>query len=248
VTCDGARRLLLDLGESGLRPDWCIVGEPSSMKPVLAHKGRMTLRVAARGVPGHSSDPARGVNAIHAAAEAIVAVGAEARRFAAEGPFEEGFEPPHTTIHVGTVQGGTILNIIPEHAEFLMEWRTIPADDFFEEIERFKSFVARTIEPGMRAVHPDAGFSFEIESWIPGSSLDPHHELATTIRQLRGTNDTTKVSYGTEAGLYQQAGIPTIICGPGDIAQAHRLDEWIAQTQLDECDAFVRRVAGLLLA
>ncbi len=107
----------------------CVVGEPSGMQPILAHKGKLNLHVRVRGQPGHSSEPAKGVNAVHAAAEAIAYVAAEARRFAVEGPFEDGFDPPHTTIHVGTVQGGTILNIIPERAEFVMEWRNIPADD-----------------------------------------------------------------------------------------------------------------------
>ena len=248
TTCNGARRLIQDIAESGWRPAFCVVGEPTGMAPVLAHKGRMTLRVRVRGLTGHSSEPAKGVNAIHAAAEAVTWVAAEARRFASEGPFEPGFEPPHTTIHVGTIQGGTVLNIIPEHAEFVMEWRTIPADDFFHEIDRMKAFVAENIEPQMKRIHPDAGFSFEVATWIPGMSLDAGHELTSLIKQLTGSNSTAKVSYGTEGGLYQQAGIPTIICGPGYIEQAHKPDEWIEQSQLDACDAFVRRLAERLLA
>jgi acetylornithine deacetylase len=247
TTCNGARRLIEDLRESGLRPAFCIVGEPSGMRPVVAHKGRMVVRVLVRGLPGHSSEPARGVNAVHAAAEAIAWVSAEARRFASEGPFEEGFDPPHTTIHVGTMQGGTSLNIIPERAEFVMEWRTIPADDFFREIARMRELVKRSIEPTMRQVNSGTGFAFEVVSWIPGLSLAPDHELAAIVKQLTGSNSTGKVSYGTEGGLYQEAGIPTIICGPGHIAQAHQPDEWIAQSQLDECDAFVRRLADRLL-
>lgn len=247
TTCDGARRLIQDLGESGLRPQFCIVGEPSGLAPVLAHKGRMPMRVRVRGLAGHSSDPGKGVNAVHAAAEAIAWVAAEARRFATEGPFEEGFDPPHTTIHVGTVQGGTILNIIPERAEFVMEWRTIPADDFFREVDRMKAFVAERIEPAMKQVDPETGFTFEIGGWIPGMSLEPGHELTSLIKQLTGSNSTAKVSYGTEGGLYQEAGIPTIVCGPGHIAQAHKPDEWIEQSQLDACDAFVRSLADRLL-
>jgi acetylornithine deacetylase len=247
TTCDGARRLIEDLRESGLRPEFCIVGEPSGMRPVVAHKGRMAVRVLVHGLPGHSSEPARGVNAVHAAAEAIAWVSAEARRFASEGPFEEGFDPPHTTIHVGTVRGGTSLNIIPERAEFVMEWRTVPADDFFREIERMREFVGRTIEPAMRQVGSGTGFAFEVVSWIPGLSLAPDHQLTGIVKQLTGSNSIGKVSYGTEGGLYQEAGIPTIICGPGHIAQAHQPDEWIAQSQLDECDAFVRRLTDRLL-
>jgi acetylornithine deacetylase len=247
TTCNGARRLIADLRESGLCPNFCIVGEPSGMQPVLAHKGRLVMRVLVRGVPGHSSEPSKGVNAVFAAAEAIAWLASEARRFGSEGPFEEGFDPPHTTVHVGTVQGGTVLNIIPEKAEFVMEWRTIPADDFFHEIERMKEHVARAIEPAMKKVDPGTGFTFEVVSWIPGLSLPPDHELTSAIKQLTGSNSTAMVSYGTEGGLYQEAGIPTIICGPGHIAQAHKPDEWIAQSQLDECDLFVRRLAERLL-
>jgi acetylornithine deacetylase len=246
TTCNGARRLIRDLEDSGLRPEFCIVGEPSGMGPVLAHKGRIVVRVLVRGLPGHSSQPGKGVNAVHAAAEAIAWVSAEARRFETEGPFEEGFDPPHTTVHVGPMHGGTTLNIIPERAEFLMEWRTIPADDFFREIERMRAFVGRTIEPAIRKVSSEAGFTFEVDSWIPGLSLAPEHALTAMVKQLTGSNGTAKVSYGTEGGLYQEAGIPTIICGPGHIAQAHQPDEWIAQSQLDECDAFVRRLADRL--
>ena len=154
TTCNGARRLIEDLRESGLRPAFCVVGEPSGMQPVLAHKGRLAMRVRVRGLPGHSSELGHGVNAVHAAAEAVAWVASEARRFQSDGPFEEGFDPPHTTIHVGTFQGGTSLNIIPERAEFVMEWRTIPADDFFREIERMKAFVGATIEPAMKQVDP----------------------------------------------------------------------------------------------
>ncbi len=246
TNCDGARRLIESLAESGLAPAMCIVGEPSGMQPIVAHKGRLAMRVTARGRPGHSSQPARGVNAILAAAEALGWVAAEARRFAATGPFEDGFDPPHSTIHVGTFEGGTILNIIPERARFVMEWRTIPADDFFAEVERMRAHLQATVVPWMQAVDPECGFDLEVSDWLPGLSLDPGHELAATVRQLTGSNTTGKVSYGTEGGLYQQAGIPTIVCGPGHIAQAHQPDEWIAEDQMDACDGFLRRLGARL--
>jgi acetylornithine deacetylase len=165
-----------------------------------------------------------------------------------EGPFEAGFDPPHTTIHVGTIQGGTILNIIPERCEFIMEWRTIPGDDAARHVGRMRDFVARTIEPAMHAVNRDTGFDFEVLTTMPGLSLDPDHPLTAIVKQLTGSNSTGKVSYGTEGGYYQNHDIPTIICGPGHIAQAHQPDEWITQDQLDECDVFIRRLADRLLA
>ena len=247
VGCLGAQRLIEDLDASGLKPAMCVVGEPTGMQPILAHKGKLNLRVRVRGLTGHSSEPSKGVNAIHAAGEAIAYIASEARRLSAEGPFQDGFDPPHTTIHIGTVQGGTILNIIPERCEFIMEWRTIPGDDAVRHVERLKAFVARDIEPAMHAVSRNTGFDYEVLTRMPGLSLDPDHPLTAIVKQLTGSNSTGKVSYGTEGGYYQNSGIPTIICGPGHIAQAHQPDEWIAQDQLDACDMFIRRLADRLL-
>ncbi len=244
----GARRLIDDLTDSGLRPEMCIVGEPSLMEPILAHKGRLALRVTVRGLAGHSSQPGKGVNAIQAAAEAIAYVAAEQRRFAVDGPFVEGFDPPYTTPHVGTFAGGSILNIIPEHASFVMEWRTVPGVDPFAEVARLKAHVAANIEPAMHKVDPASGFVFDVIDDIPGMSLDGDHALAGLTKHLAGSNSAGKVSYGTEGGLYQAFGIPTIVCGPGDIAQAHKPDEFIAASQLAACDAFIRRLADHLAA
>jgi acetylornithine deacetylase len=247
VGCQGAERLIVDLTESGLKPALCLVGEPSSMKPILAHKGKLNLNVRVRGKPGHSSEPGKGVNAIQAAGEAIAWVAAEARRLAKEGPFEDGFDPPHTSIHVGTMKGGVALNIIPENAEFFMEWRNIPGDDPERHLARMKAYIAAHIEPAMHAVDPNTGFSFEVTTRMPGLALSADHELTAVVKQLTGSNATGKVSYGTEGGYYQNAGIATIVCGPGDIAQAHQPDEFVAQEQLDACDAFIRRLADRLL-
>ena len=245
--CEGAQRLVRDLDESGLKPALCVVGEPSGMKPILAHKSKLNLRVRVRGKPGHSSEPDKGVNAIFAAAKAVGYVASEAHRVAQEGPFEDGFDPPHTTIHVGTIQGGSILNIIPEHAEFIMEWRAIPGDDAARHVERLKTYVATHIEPAMHAVDPATGFTFEVANVLPGMEIAPDHALTLMVKQITGANSAGKVSYGTESGYYQAADIPTIICGPGHIAQAHQPDEWVAQDQLDTCDAFIRRLAERLL-
>jgi acetylornithine deacetylase len=247
VGCHGVKRLLEDLDESELRPNLCVVGEPSRMQPILAHKGKVNLNVSVRGLPGHSSEPAKGVNAVQAAGEAIAWIAQEARRLARDGPFEDGFDPPHTTIHVGTMQGGSSLNIIPEHAAFAMEWRPIPSDPVDGHMKRLRAWIAETIEPAMKAVHPDCGFSYEIGLEMPGMALPADHALTTAVTQASGCNSTGKVSYGTEGGFFEKAGIPSIICGPGDIAQAHQPDEWIAESELAECDRFIRRLADRLL-
>ncbi|MGH7043266.1 MAG: acetylornithine deacetylase [Acetobacteraceae bacterium] len=242
ITCAGARRLIETLDAAGARPAVCVVGEPSSMQPILAHKGKLDLRVTVRGHTGHSSTPAKGVNAVQAAAEAIAWVAAEARRIAREGPFEAGFDPPHSTAHVGTVSGGTILNIIPERALFTVEWRTVPADDPHALLARLTDHVAGAITPAMHAVDPATGFTYETTAELLGMSLPADHPLADLVCQLTGANHAGKVSYGTEGGFYQNAGIPTIICGPGDIAQAHQPDEFVTEDQLAMCDRFLRRL------
>jgi acetylornithine deacetylase len=245
VSCNGARRLIEDIGESGWKPDLCLVGEPSLLQPIAGHKGRLAMRVTVRGRAGHSSNPAAGVNAVAAAAEAVSWITRDAQRFATEGPFVPGYDPPHSTCHVGVIGGGSAINIIPDLAWFDMEWRTVPGDDFFEEVERLRAHVAEAIEPAMKAVDPATGFTFEVLSWIPGLALDEGHTLADLVRQVTGANGAGRVSYGTEAGLYDAAGIPTIVCGPGNIAQAHQGDEWIAESELAACDRFIRRMAEL---
>jgi acetylornithine deacetylase len=217
------------------------------MKPILAHKGKLNLDVRVRGLTGHSSEPSKGVNAVQAAGEAIAWIAREARRLAAEGPFEQGFDPPHTTIHAGTMEGGTILNIIPERAGFSMEWRVIPGDSPHRQVERLRAWIAEAIEPDMKAVHPDCGFSYDITLEMPGMALPADHVLTSVVQQVTGSNSAGKVAYGTEGGFFETAGIPTIICGPGHIAQAHQPDEWVAETQLAACDQFIRDLADRLL-
>ena len=243
VNFDGARRLVGDLPESGQAPALCIVGEPSGMQPILGHKGRLAVRVAVRGHAGHASEPGRGVNAVHAAAEAVAAIVAEARRLQQDGPFAADFEPPHTTLQVGTFSGGTILNIIPDQARYEFELRPVPGDDAYAVLDRLQAHASRFIEPAMQAVDPAAGFEFAVDNWAPPLALPRDHALAALVHQLTGRNTAGYVSYATEAGLYQDAGIPSIVCGPGDIAQAHRADEWVAKAQLAACDAFLQRLA-----
>jgi acetylornithine deacetylase len=206
------------------------------------------VRVQVRGRAGHSAIPAAGVNAVQAAAEAVAWIAAQARARATEGPFEDGFDPPHTTVHVGTFAGGSILNIIPEAASFVMEWRTIPGDDASAELDRLRAHVASAIEPAMHAADPASGFTYMVINELPALALDPAGWLADRVKQLTGANAVGKVSYMTEGGIYQQeAGIPTIICGPGHIEQAHRPDEYVSLDQLAACDAFIARLATQML-
>jgi acetylornithine deacetylase len=246
VGLHGARIAIADIVANGPLPEACIVGEPSGMKPVVAHKGKMALSVSVRGVPGHSSDTQRGANALEAAAEAVAYLKNEARRFRDHGPYDHRFDPPFTTVHTGVFHAGVVLNMIPEHAEFTMEWRFLPGTDIDAEYARLRAHCESAIEPEMKRVHPACGFVWGEYSRIPGMGLPEDHPLATLVKQLVGSNDAGAVSFGTEGGLFEQAGIPTVVCGPGHIAQAHQPDEFIAESQLVACEHFLRALKDRL--
>lgn len=242
VTCDGARHLMKDVQARDRLPSVCIVGEPTMLQPVIAHKGRLAARLTFRGRSAHSSTPDSGVNAIHAMGRAIVAIETSAARFATAGHRAEGFKPPYTTTQAGLASGGQVLNIVPERATLEIEWRTVPGDDAHAELTALLEELA-PVDAAMRHAHPECGIDHEVMCDLPPLALPETHALTDLIRQVTGANRTGHVSYGTEAGIYQRAGVPTIVCGPGDIAQAHKPDEWIARSQLDACDAFLRTVA-----
>ena len=247
ITCEGARHLIADIARADQMPDLCVVGEPTMMTPVIAHKGRFAVRVQFTGKPGHSSVPEAGRNAIHAMGRAIALCADEADRFAQEGRRVDGFVPPYTTMQVGLASGGSILNIIPEHAQFDVEWRNVPGDDGASEFEKLKSVLA-PLDEVLRQDNPEGGIHYlQLVDLVP-LALPNDHPLVEMTCQITGRNTTGVVSYGTEAGIYQRGGMDSIVCGPGDIAQAHRPDEFIAREQLEHCERmirdFARRVSG----
>ncbi len=243
VGCIGVRGLLERLASREVRPKGCIVGEPTQMKVVRAHKGKLSYRCHVRGREAHSSLIDHGVNAVEAAAEAIAYLKAMQRRFRKNGPFDAELSPPFTTVHTGVVSGGTALNIVPLACHFDFEFRHLPQDDpdaLYHELQRH---VDEVLVPEMHAVDPDTGFRFECLSHIAGLSVDEEAEIVQLAKSLTGANSTGKVSFGTEAGLFQEmAGIPTVVCGPGSIEQAHKPDEWIALEQVARCEQFLRKL------
>jgi acetylornithine deacetylase len=240
----GARRLIEDLTESGLWPAFCVVGEASGMLPILAQKGRRIERVSVNGLAAHSSEAHKGVNAVHAATEAIAWLAAESRRLAGDGPAEEGFDPPYTMLQVGNFTCDSMPNTIPGRAAFEIEWRNIPATDPNQELSRFQTHVATDIEPPMRAIDPAAGFQYETLLDLAAVSMRPEHDLARAACDITGAKTGGKVSYCSEGSLFQPAGIDCMVCGPGHLAQVHRPDEWIAESQLVACEDFVRRIVN----
>jgi acetylornithine deacetylase len=242
VGCIGVRRLIAQLEHMSVRPKLCIVGEPTEMKVITAHKGKKSYRCDVRGLEAHSSLAHQGVNAVEAAAEIVAKLKSMARQRRDQGPFDRDFDPPYTTVHTGTIAGGTALNIVPRDCSFLFEFRFLPDDDpdaLFREIE---SYARKSIEPEMHRVNRDTGVRFAMTSASPGLDTEADAEIVTLAKALSGSNASGKVSFGTEAGLFQQAGIPTVVCGPGSIEQAHKPNEWVALAQIAHCEAFMHRL------
>lgn len=247
VGCVGVRHLIARLPELCPAPAGCIVGEPSDLRPVLRHKGKISQRVTVEGKAGHSSRTDLGDNAIHYAAEVIAGIHREALRHATEGPFAPGFEPPYSTIQVGTIRGGTGLNVIPAQCLFEVEARAIAGQEpaallaFLDrEFERVRLLAERT---GHRVA-----FSCETTSDYPALDLAASSPLVALAEAVALSPRREAVSYGTEAGRYQAAGIPAIVCGPGDVNRAHKPEEYITGAELAAAMAMIERLADRLSA
>ena len=242
VGCIGVRRLIADILKRRVRPSGCIVGEPTGMRLVIAHKGRKTYRCRVRGHEAHSALTPIGVNAVQIACEIVSFLTHTARRFRDRGGFDAAYDVPYTTVHTGVIHGGTALNIVPRECVFDFEFRYLPFDDpdaLFAEVRRF----AATLTPEMHAVDPSTGIEFEPLTSAPGFETHGGSEIAELGKACAGVHDFGKVSFGSEASLFHGADISTILCGPGQIAQAHQPNEWIALEQLALCEAFMRRLA-----
>jgi len=242
IGCQGAPRMLAFLAEQPVRPRACIVGEPTEMRVIVGHKGKLSCRAEVRGLECHSALAPRGVNAIHAAARVVAHLAEMAREKAAEGPFDADYEVPYTTVHCGVIRGGTALNIVPANCSFDFEFRCLPQDDPQTLYRAVQAFARDEIEPGMKAVSPATGFTWNPISAFPGLAMAQDHEIVTLVKALVGANATGKVDFGTEAGLFHQGGIPAVICGPGSILQAHKPDEFIALEQIALCERFMERL------
>jgi len=242
VGCFGVRELIADLREAGIRPLACIIGEPTGMVPAIAHKGVYRWRCCVRGKEAHSSLTPMSVNAIEMAARVIGKIRDLAEDLERDEPRYEGFDVPWSTASVGQFHGGIADNVVPRDAEFRYEFRDLPTADV-RAMQQAVLDQARALEPAMKAVAPDAGFTFDTLCEIPsflGSADDPVTRLAL---RLSVEERTTLVAFGTEAGLFKQAGIPTVVCGPGFITQAHQPDEFVSLDQLARCEAFMRGLA-----
>ena len=242
VGCIGVRRLLADIAARGVRPAGCIVGEPSGMQVVVAHKGKRGHRCRVRGHEAHSALTPLGVNAIQVASELVNFLAQMARRYRERGGFDAAYDVPYTTVHTGVIRGGTAINIVPRDCTFDFEFRHLPFDDPEQMLAELKRFAA-TLLPEMHAVDPTTSIDFDALSTLPGFDSHGGSEIAELGKACTDVPEFGKVSFGSEAALFHNANIPTIICGPGHIAQAHQPNEWVAMEQLAQCESFMRRVA-----
>jgi len=242
IGCVGVRGLLDFLASRPVKPAACIIGEPTDMKVITAHKGKLSTRCRVRGLEAHSSLAPKGVNAIDAAAKVIARLAELAERKAAEGPFDADYDVAHTTVHTGLIQGGTQLNIVPGACVFEFEFRNHPEDDPAALLAEIKTYAHEEVEPAMKRIAPEAGFSWEPMSAFPGLATPADAAVVTLAKALSGSNATGKVSFGTEAGLFSGTGIPAVVCGPGSIEQAHKPDEYVSLEQLALCERFMTRL------
>jgi acetylornithine deacetylase len=247
VGCIGVGRLIDDLARAELKPSGCLVGEPTLMTPVIAHKGKRSYRCSVRGLAGHSAYAPVAVNAVEAAAEGVAYLKSMARRLRDSGPYDRGFDVAHTTVHTGVIRGGTALNIVPHECSFDFEVRHLPTDDPDALLAEFKTHVGTRIEPEMKAVDSRTGFEIVQMSEIPALDTSAETEIVALVHELTGTAEIGKVSYGTEASQFQRAGIPAVVCGPGSIEQAHKPNEFIELAQVEACERFLSKLMGTLV-
>ncbi|MBN9551241.1 MAG: acetylornithine deacetylase, partial [Alphaproteobacteria bacterium] len=236
IGCRGVPHLIARLPELCAKPLGVIVGEPTSMRAVRGHKGKAAARVTIHGRSGHSSRPDLGRNAIHGMAETLGVVVSEAERLT-HGPFDAAFEPPYSSLQAGVIKGGQSVNIIPDICTLDLEARAIPGVD-----------PGSLLAPVRASTETSAAEGFRVEwtplSAYPALSLPEHAPLVALLQELTGQTSLAAVSYGTEAGLYQAAGLDAIICGPGDIGRAHKPDEYILASELAACQRMIEMLGA----
>jgi acetylornithine deacetylase len=242
VGCLGVPALIGSLPEGAARPRLAIIGEPTGMQVANAHKGIQFLRTRVTGHEAHSSTPERGVNAIAAAAEIIAEIGRVAAEYRAAARPDSDFDPPYTSFNIGTIAGGAAVNIIARDCTFDWEFRAIPGEDVSALRQRIEQFVTADLLPRLRAGHPSAKVETETAALVPPLVPDPASPAEALARRLTGATTATTIAFASEAGLFQAAGIPAVICGPGSIDVAHQPDEFITRAQLAAGADFLDRL------
>jgi acetylornithine deacetylase len=248
VGCLGVRPMLAELERRTPKPALCLIGEPTELKPVLGHKGKLAMRCHVKGAPCHSAYAPYGVNAIQYAARMIGRLEEIGEQLAQPEHHDERFDPPFSTVQTGVIKGGRALNIVPAECEFDFEVRALPGFNAHQVADELQTYAEGELLPKMRAVKSDADIRFHSLSAYPGLATSPDSEAARLLALISGSNEFGTVAFGTEGGLFDEAGIPTVVCGPGSMDQGHKPDEFITSEQLSACDAMLTRLADHLSA
>ncbi|MEO1120673.1 MAG: acetylornithine deacetylase [Pseudomonadota bacterium] len=230
--CLGARDMMPKIDALPFRPSVCIVGEPTEMRVIDGHKGCYEYTVRFKGLEGHGSLPALGVNAVEHAVRYVARLMEIREDLKARAPADLRFDPPWTTLQVGRLSGGVAHNVIPGEAELRWEMRPVQDGDADFVKDEISAYAEKVLLPAMRAVFPDADIETEIVGEVVGLAPAPSSEAQEIVAKLTGANGSDVVSFGTEAGLFDQLGISTVVCGPGSIEQAHKADEYVSRDQL----------------
>ena len=245
TTCLGVADTIARFGRDLPRPQAVIVGEPTGFEVVDAHKSVATFITTVHGFEAHSAKPYLGANAVMAAGELIAELNRLADEMMARGDPSGRFDPPYSTVHVGRIAGGTARNILPKSCCLNWEFRGLPDLDPAEIPDRFERFRAETVLPRLNRFGEFGRIETIREVLVPGLAPDPGSAAESLVKRITGRNATVTVPYGTEAGRFQEAGIPTVVCGPGTIDRAHQPDEYITLDELAEGERFMRRLADL---
>ncbi|SDB34636.1 acetylornithine deacetylase [Pseudomonas sp. NFACC23-1] len=246
VGCLGVHSLLEVLVRRIAQPALCLIGEPTQLRPVLGHKGKLAMRCHVRGAACHSAYAPYGVNAIEQAARLIGRLGEIGAQLAEPSRHDPRFDPAFSTVQVGVVRGGTALNIVPADCRFDFEVRALPDFDPLVVVEQLQGYAEQTLLPAMQAVAADTAIRFEPLSAYPGLATSPDSAAARLVAQLCGSDAFGTVAFGTEGGLFHQAGVPTVVCGPGSMDQGHKPDEYVSVEQMAACDRLMDRLASYL--
>ncbi|MDX8467196.1 acetylornithine deacetylase [Mesorhizobium sp. VK23B] len=246
VGCLGVRDLIEMLGAAPHRPLLCVVGEPTSMQVATGHKGKLAARAVCRGREGHSALAPLALNAIHLGCDFVRALRDEQERLARDGARDGDYDIPYTTVHVGKINAGVALNIVPNLCEVDFEIRNVAADDAADILDRL-SIAAARIAADAASIAPEAAIDIEITNTYPGLDTPATSEAVAFVKSLTGANDTMKVAFGTEGGLFSRdLGTPAVVCGPGSMAQGHKPDEFVSIEQLQRCDEMLDRLLSRL--
>ncbi|QLG92938.1 acetylornithine deacetylase [Pseudomonas yamanorum] len=240
VGCLGVRSLLRVLEQRPVKPMLCIIGEPTELQPVLGHKGKLAMRCDVHGEACHSAYAPSGVNAIEYAAELIGELGRIGQRL--KGHQDARFDPPFTTVQTGLISGGKALNIVPADCRFDFEVRALPSQNPAVVADELKAYAEQQVLPRMQAVSEQSAIRFTELSAYPGLVTDERSQAAELIAAFSGSREFGTVAFGTEGGLFDAVGIPTVVCGPGSMDQGHKPDEFVSVAQLDRCDEMLRRM------